>query len=129
MISKGKKNQYAGSLFDSSGGLRLLMSFAEDLLRIIYGLQAEHTMEDQVVWTGEAGKVFFYQNELPYINPRFRTPGKRNLFFVPFLWCLQVVSLVFAVAVVFFLFLFVLVFVLLFIPEFAFVHVLVMNYC
>eukprot|EP00913_Durusdinium_trenchii_P028055 g26303.t1 len=42
---------------------------------IIYGLQAEHTLEDQVVWYGEEGKVFFYQNELPYIDPYFRLPG------------------------------------------------------
>ncbi|CAL1127386.1 unnamed protein product, partial [Cladocopium goreaui] len=42
---------------------------------IVYGLQSEHTMQDQVYWRGNGGKVFFYQNELPYINPYFRRPG------------------------------------------------------
>lgn len=38
-------------------------------LRIAYCLQAEHTFKDQVLWLGENGKLFFYQNELPYISP------------------------------------------------------------
>ncbi|CAJ1426387.1 unnamed protein product [Effrenium voratum] len=36
---------------------------------IAYCLQAEHTFKDQVLWLGENGKLFFYQNELPYISP------------------------------------------------------------
>ena len=43
--------------------------------RIVYGLQAEHTMEDQVYWRGNGGKVYFYQNELPYINPYYWKRG------------------------------------------------------
>ena len=31
-----------------------------------YGLAVEHTLEDQVQWTGEDGQVFFFQAELPY---------------------------------------------------------------
>merc|ERR1711920_1087203 len=31
----------------------------------MYGLFAEHTLKDLTVWRGEAGKVFFYQSELP----------------------------------------------------------------
>eukprot|EP00434_Breviolum_minutum_P043518 symbB.v1.2.038798.t1/scaffold6179.1/size20273/1 len=42
---------------------------------IVYGLQAEHTMEDQVYWRGNGGKVYFYQNELPYINPYYWKRG------------------------------------------------------
>lgn len=42
---------------------------------IVYGLQSDHTMQDQVYWRGNGGKVFFYQNELPYINPYFKRPG------------------------------------------------------
>lgn len=43
--------------------------------RIVYGLQAEHTMEDQVYWRGNGGKVYFYQNELSYINPYYWKRG------------------------------------------------------
>ena len=32
----------------------------------IYGLFAEHTTEDQMVWKGERGNVTFFQCELPY---------------------------------------------------------------
>jgi hypothetical protein len=32
----------------------------------VYGLAVEHTARDQVVWTGERGKTYFYQCELPY---------------------------------------------------------------
>lgn len=33
---------------------------------IIHGLAVEHTTEDQVVWNGNDGQVYFYQCELPY---------------------------------------------------------------
>eukprot|EP00435_Cladocopium_sp_Y103_P049498 s569_g14.t4 len=32
----------------------------------IYGLAVEHFTQDNTVWDGEAGRVYFYQNELPY---------------------------------------------------------------
>mmetsp|Transcript_115621 Transcript_115621/g.367541 ORF Transcript_115621/g.367541 Transcript_115621/m.367541 type:complete len:648 (+) Transcript_115621:98-2041(+) len=32
----------------------------------IYGLAVEHTLKDQVVWSGEGGAVYFYQCECPY---------------------------------------------------------------
>lgn len=32
----------------------------------IYGLFAEHSTEEQVVWSGEDGKVYFFQCEIPY---------------------------------------------------------------
>jgi hypothetical protein len=32
----------------------------------IYGLAAEHTLGDLVLWRGERGRVYFYQCELPY---------------------------------------------------------------
>ncbi|CAK9033383.1 unnamed protein product [Durusdinium trenchii] len=32
----------------------------------IYGLAVEHFIEDNTIWHGEAGRVYFYQNELPY---------------------------------------------------------------
>ncbi|CAL1167908.1 unnamed protein product [Cladocopium goreaui] len=32
----------------------------------IYGLAVEHFTQDNTVWEGEAGRVYFYQNELPY---------------------------------------------------------------
>ena len=31
-----------------------------------YGLAAEHTLKDLVVWRGERGATYFYQSELPY---------------------------------------------------------------
>eukprot|EP01051_Picozoa_sp_SAG22_P009541 SAG22_NODE_801_length_7103_cov_18.044832_10_plen_55_part_00 len=31
-----------------------------------YGLFVEHFLEDNTVWHGEHGAVYFYQNELPY---------------------------------------------------------------
>jgi hypothetical protein len=33
---------------------------------VIHGLAVEHTTEDQVVWNGNDGQVYFYQCELPY---------------------------------------------------------------
>ncbi len=33
---------------------------------VIHGLAVEHTDEDQVVWNGANGQVYFYQCELPY---------------------------------------------------------------
>jgi len=33
---------------------------------VIHGLAVEHTQEDQVVWNGNDGQVYFYQCELPY---------------------------------------------------------------
>jgi len=35
----------------------------------IYGLFVEHYQEYQTLWNGENGKVFFYQNEIPYDVP------------------------------------------------------------
>ena len=32
----------------------------------IVGLAVEHTTEDQTIWNGDDGKVYFYQCELPY---------------------------------------------------------------
>ncbi|CAE7880960.1 unnamed protein product, partial [Symbiodinium microadriaticum] len=32
----------------------------------IYGLAVEHFLEDNTLWMGEGGAVYFYQNELPY---------------------------------------------------------------
>lgn len=33
---------------------------------IAYGLFAEHTLNDMVVWNGEGGRTYFYQSEFPY---------------------------------------------------------------
>jgi hypothetical protein len=33
---------------------------------IAYGLFAEHTLNDMVIWFGEGGRVYFYQSEFPY---------------------------------------------------------------
>lgn len=33
---------------------------------VIHGLAVEHTTQDQVVWNGDHGQVYFYQCELPY---------------------------------------------------------------
>jgi len=42
----------------------------------IYGLFAEHTTEDQMVWKGERGNVSFFQCELPYdVNYEFSHTG------------------------------------------------------
>lgn len=42
----------------------------------IYGLFAEHTVEDQVIWNGEDGHVCFFQCELPYdVNTDFDHTG------------------------------------------------------
>jgi hypothetical protein len=35
----------------------------------VYGLFVEHHQQYQVVWTGEHGRVFFYQSEIPYDPP------------------------------------------------------------
>ena len=35
----------------------------------IYGLFTEHFQQNQVVWNGNGGQVFFYQSELPYDPP------------------------------------------------------------
>uniref|UniRef100_A0A7S4SCA5 Pectate lyase superfamily protein domain-containing protein n=1 Tax=Alexandrium monilatum TaxID=311494 RepID=A0A7S4SCA5_9DINO len=32
----------------------------------MYGLAVEHTLKDLVQWSGEGGKTFFFQSELPY---------------------------------------------------------------
>lgn len=32
----------------------------------MYGLAAEHTLKDIVLWNGEKGEVYFFQSELPY---------------------------------------------------------------
>jgi len=32
----------------------------------MYGLFVEHHTEDNTIWRGEGGQVFFYQNEIPY---------------------------------------------------------------
>lgn len=42
----------------------------------IYGLFAEHTVEDQMIWKGENGHVTFFQCELPYeMNESFIHTG------------------------------------------------------
>ena len=33
---------------------------------IMYGLAAEHTLKDVVLWNGDHGATFFFQSELPY---------------------------------------------------------------
>ncbi|MCL4179589.1 MAG: coagulation factor 5/8 type domain-containing protein [Verrucomicrobia bacterium] len=35
----------------------------------IYGLFVEHTQKHQTLWSGERGRVFFYQSEMPYDPP------------------------------------------------------------
>uniref|UniRef100_A0A7S4PZK0 Pectate lyase superfamily protein domain-containing protein n=1 Tax=Alexandrium monilatum TaxID=311494 RepID=A0A7S4PZK0_9DINO len=37
----------------------------------VYGLAVEHTMENQVEWRGEAGRVYFFQSELPYADEAY----------------------------------------------------------
>ncbi|WP_100444261.1 hypothetical protein [Glycomyces xiaoerkulensis] len=34
-----------------------------------YGLFAEHYQEHQVIWSGERGRTYFFQNEMPYDPP------------------------------------------------------------
>lgn len=42
----------------------------------MYGLAAEHTLKDLVVWNGHSGQTFFYQSELPYdVNQSFGDSG------------------------------------------------------
>merc|ERR1711865_532408 len=43
----------------------------------VYGLQVEHTVKDLVEWSGERGKVFGFQSELPYdvTQESFCDPG------------------------------------------------------
>lgn len=41
----------------------------------IYGLFAEHTIEDQMIWKGENGNVSFFQCELPYDVDEFTHTG------------------------------------------------------
>ncbi|MFB9662193.1 adenylyl cyclase [Glycomyces mayteni] len=36
---------------------------------VAYGLFAEHYQEYQVVWAGERGRTYFFQNEMPYDPP------------------------------------------------------------
>lgn len=40
---------------------------AEDVT--IYGLFVEHFQQEQVVWRGNGGRVYFYQSEIPYDPP------------------------------------------------------------
>jgi len=42
-----------------------------------YGLAAEHTLQDLVVWNGENGRTYFYQSEFPYdvTQDNYGTPG------------------------------------------------------
>lgn len=41
-----------------------------------YGLAAEHTLKDLVVWNGNGGRVYFYQSEFPYdVTPEYGTSG------------------------------------------------------
>ncbi|GAB3646122.1 coagulation factor 5/8 type domain-containing protein [Glycomyces tarimensis] len=35
----------------------------------VYGLFAEHYQEHQVIWAGERGRTYFFQNEMPYDPP------------------------------------------------------------
>lgn len=35
----------------------------------IYGLMVEHFQQYQTIWNGEAGRVYFYQSEIPYDPP------------------------------------------------------------
>ncbi len=35
----------------------------------IYGLMVEHYQEHNVIWNGERGRVYFFQNEIPYDPP------------------------------------------------------------
>ena len=36
---------------------------------IYYGLAVEHTQENQTVWNGNGGRLYFYQSEMPYDVP------------------------------------------------------------
>ena len=42
-----------------------------------YGLKAEHTFDDLVLWRGERGRVFMFQSELPYHDKPFAGVGYR----------------------------------------------------
>ena len=45
---------------------------------VIHGVAVEHTTtEDQVIWNGHNGKVYFYQCELPYDVDKFHCTGFR----------------------------------------------------
>ncbi len=39
----------------------------------VYGLFAEHYQEHQVIWAGERGRTYFFQNEMPYDPPDQQT--------------------------------------------------------
>jgi hypothetical protein len=42
----------------------------------IYGLAVEHTLTDLVQWSGENGRVYFYQSEFPYdVTSDYQTNG------------------------------------------------------
>eukprot|EP01106_Pelomyxa_sp_JSP_P001346 TRINITY_DN11_c0_g1_i8.p1 TRINITY_DN11_c0_g1~~TRINITY_DN11_c0_g1_i8.p1 ORF type:complete len:173 (+),score=63.80 TRINITY_DN11_c0_g1_i8:205-723(+) len=42
-----------------------------------YGLMAEHTLADMVVWSGQGGRTYFFQSEYPYdvTQANYGTPG------------------------------------------------------
>jgi hypothetical protein len=35
----------------------------------VYGLFVEHTQQHQTLWSGNGGRVYFYQSEMPYDPP------------------------------------------------------------
>mmetsp|Transcript_64197 Transcript_64197/g.139487 ORF Transcript_64197/g.139487 Transcript_64197/m.139487 type:complete len:635 (+) Transcript_64197:117-2021(+) len=65
-----------GSVKDSRNKVWNAMAVNGDNV-IMYGLFAEHVLHDQVVWSGENGKTFFFQCELPYdvTQQNFGEPG------------------------------------------------------
>ncbi len=42
---------------------------------LAYGVKAEHTFKELMVWAGERGRVYFFQSELPYHDPTFAGVG------------------------------------------------------
>ena len=58
-----------GSASDRSYSAHGLVVNGDDV--VVYGLSSEHQMDDLVLWTGDRGRVYFFQSELPYNDNSF----------------------------------------------------------
>ena len=57
----------AGSAWDANKSTNGLIVNGNNV--IYYGLFVEHFQEDQTLWNGDNGRVYFYQCEMPYDPP------------------------------------------------------------
>lgn len=54
-----------GSVYDSRNHVSTGLEVNGNHVRG-YGIFIEHTLGDNLIWNGEDGEVYFFQNELPY---------------------------------------------------------------